>query len=285
MSSALRLATAVAVSGLLAACAHTGPGAAPDLAGQLAVHDIVLLGEVHDNTEGHRLRTEAIRRAVREGWRPAVAMEQFDRPQQARLDKAMQACADASCVIQKTAPDASGWEWAYYEPVINLALEHGLRVLAANLSRADAAEIMKQGLGAVFPAATRRELRLDGDLPPDLLKAQSHDVQQAHCGMLPARMVDGMAQAQVVRDAVMASVLRQALRDGQAQVVLLAGNGHVRKSRGVPRWLRQEDVLAVGFTESPANPDDYDREVVVAAVDRPDPCEGLQEHFQPKPAL
>lgn len=282
--NAMKLAAGILACGLLASCAANRQSAPASLAGQLVRHDIVLLGEVHDNAQAHYQRTEALRQAVHNGWRPVIAMEQFDLQQQARLDDAMQTCANAQCVIQKTAPDAKGWEWAYYEPVIDLALEQGLRVLAANLSRTDAASIMKRGYTAVFSAAVMHELGLAGSAPPDLLRAQEHDVQQAHCGMLPEHMVNGMAQAQIARDAVMASILRQASQGGHQPVVLLAGNGHVRKQHGVPRWLGHAHVFTVGFTEAPADSADYDLDIVVPATDRPDPCEGLRSRFQTPPA-
>ncbi|NYT75599.1 ChaN family lipoprotein [Alcaligenaceae bacterium] len=284
ISNAIKLATAVLACGLLAACAPNRQGVSSNLAKQLVVHDIVLLGEVHDNAQAHRQRTQALQQAVRDGWRPVIAMEQFDRQQQSSLDDAMQTCTDARCVIQKAAPDAKGWEWAYYEPVIDLALKHGLRILAANLSRADAASIMQHGFSSVFSAEVMHELGLDASLPPDLLQMQERDVQQGHCGLLPEQMVNGMAQAQIARDAVMAFIVRQASLGGHKPVVLLAGNGHILKQSGVPRWLGHADVFAVGFTETPAASEDYDRDVVVPAFDRPDPCEALRRRFQSQSA-
>ncbi|KAA0890762.1 ChaN family lipoprotein [Pusillimonas sp. ANT_WB101] len=279
ISNVIKLATAVLACGLFAACASNRQGVSSNLAKQLVVHDIVLLGEVHDNAQAHRQRTQALQQAMQDGWRPIIAMEQFDRQQQARLDEAMQTCTDAQCVIQKAAPDAKGWEWAYYEPVIDLALKHGLRVLAANLSRADAASIMQHGFSSVFSAEVTHELGLDAPLPLDLLQVQEHDVQQGHCGLLPEQIVNGMAQAQIARDAVMAFIVRQASQGGHKPVVLLAGNGHILKQSGVPRWLGHADVFAVGFTETPAASEDYDYDVVVPAFDRTDQCEALRRRF------
>ena len=46
---------------------------------------IWLLGEVHDNPDAHRARFQLIEAQVKAGWRPAIAMEQFDREHQGLL--------------------------------------------------------------------------------------------------------------------------------------------------------------------------------------------------------
>jgi len=47
-----------------------------------------MLGEVHDNAEQHHLRLERLRKAFAEGWRPVIAMEQFDREHQDDIERA-----------------------------------------------------------------------------------------------------------------------------------------------------------------------------------------------------
>ncbi len=275
-------AAGAAMALLLAACAAPPDKAATStLAAELPQYDIVLLGEVHDNAQGHRLRAEALGEAIRAGWRPAIAMEQFDRERQADLDQAMARCTDPDCVIRAATPARPGWDWAHYRPVLALALREKLPIVAANLSRADAGTVMKQGPASVFDTAQLRELGLDAPAP-DLLAAQRKEVAEAHCGALPHAMLDGMATAQLARDAVMALALEHASRAPAAPsgarsrpVVLLSGNGHVRRDIGVPRWLKGHAVLSVGFTEQPVPPGTYDRTVPVDAAPRGDPCQAF----------
>ena len=87
-----------------------------------------------------------------------------------------------------------------------------------------------------------------------------------------------MTRAQFARDAVMAQVLRKHAARG---AVLLAGNGHVRRDIGVPRWLSAmpiERQLAVGFVEDddPVVEGRFDAVVVTARAERKDPCNGLR---------
>jgi len=41
-----------------------------------------LMGEVHDNPQAHQARYAIIADKVKQGWRPAIVMEQFDREHQ-----------------------------------------------------------------------------------------------------------------------------------------------------------------------------------------------------------
>lgn len=234
---------------------------------------IVLLGEVHDSAAGHRLREQALAEALRRGWRPAIAMEQFDRERQADLDQARGRCGqDADCVIAAATPAKSSWQWAYYRPVVELALRYDLPLLAANLSRQDAGRIVREGYRPVLDEATMRETGLDRPLPDDLLQKQQAAVQAGHCNQLPERVLPGMAQAQAARDAVMAQTL---LPYRQRGVVLLAGNGHTRRDIGVARWLDDSGVLSVGFVEQAPATGEFDRFYLIPATKRGDPCAKL----------
>lgn len=242
---------------------------------------IVLLGEVHDNAAGHQLRTQTLQLAVQAGWRPAIAMEQFDRENQPLLDKAQATCADADCVIAMASPGKSAWSWELYKPVITLALYERLPLLAANLSRADASKVMREGLGSVFYSSELRDLNLDFGPPAQLLRAQEKEVEDGHCGMLPPAMHTGMATAQIARDAMMALVL-SSVKD--RPVVLLAGNGHVRRDLGVAQWLAKKPVFAVGFVEDTAPKGRYDHQEPIPEQARPDPCAAFKTQPPSAPA-
>ncbi|WP_317205641.1 ChaN family lipoprotein [Janthinobacterium sp.] len=262
----------------LSACAGVrapAAQAAPEAAG--ANPQVLLLGEVHDNAAGHRERYAELRRRVEAGWRPAIAMEQFDHEQQALLSRAQKDCADPECLIRVMA--APGWDWAQYRPVIDLALSYELPLLAVNLSRADASRTVRDGIRASFDAATVAAYGLAAALPADIVAGQRAAIVAGHCNMLPEAMVGGMVEAQIARDIWMAKIIRaQAPRD----VVLLAGNGHVRKDFGVARWLRMTapalTLRSVAYVEpGGAAAGAYDQTRTVAAQARPDPCAGLKK--------
>ena len=268
----MRLRTLLLPLSLLAllatgACRHVPPATAD-------TPRILLLGEVHDNAAGHAARAALLRKELEAGWRPAIAMEQFDTDAQPALDAALRECADAACLIARAAPPKAGWTWAYYEPLIALALQYRLPLYAANLSRGNAAKVVKDGFAAALPAGLIARYRLDA-LPADVLAAQETEVRGSHCGALPESLVAPMAKAQIARDVVMAETLRTHAADG---IVLIAGNGHVRRDIAVPFWLRQQGLPArtVGFLEPTSNATAFDAVERIPATTRPDPCAGFK---------
>jgi uncharacterized iron-regulated protein len=242
---------------------------------------IVLLGEVHDNGGQHRRRLAVLERAVAAGWRPALAMEQFDRDYQGDIDRARREHpGDADYLIAQAAlaHSDSGWDWKLYRPFIALALRYDLPIIAANLSRADATRVFSQGYTALFGDATVESLKLN-HAPAALLAAQAHEIDLGHCHTMPAGMLPAMAQAQIARDAVMANLLLEHSADG---IVLLAGNGHVRRDLGVVNWLEPAmaaRVFSVGFLErgDQLPPGAFDATVVTDRAPRSDPCRSLRK--------
>jgi uncharacterized iron-regulated protein len=247
-------------------------------------HRIVLLGEVHDNAAQHALRIAALRRLLATGVRPALAFEQFDRERQGDIDAARRARPrDADFLIERGGGD-SAWDWRFYRPYVALALEFELPIVAANLSRADAMRVATGGWTAVFDARTIRDLRLDS-LPAELRRKQEAEIGSGHCNLLPREMLFPRARAQIARDIVMARALRPYADRG---VVLLAGNGHVRRDIGAPFWLPRDlarEAISIGLLESgngadPASTSRYDAYLLTPTAERADPCAALERQMQ-----
>ena len=281
--AARRFARCIAPVIWLGACA-TDDGA-PTASMRLRADTLALLGEVHDNAEGQRRRLELLRTALVAGWRPAIAMEQFDTDRQADIDRARrEAPRDAQHVIDLAAPPRAGWDWPLYLPVIDLALQYDLPLRAANLSGADTGKVVRGGYASVFDATRLAALGLAQPVEPVWQAAQEREIDAGHCGMLPAPMWPAMARAQFARDAVMAAVLREAGANG---AVLIAGNGHVRRDIGVARWLGANErsrVVAIGFVEEPVDAAfaaSFDQVVPVPATPRADPCEAFSKRAPP----
>lgn len=241
----------------------------------LSGNAIVLFGEVHDNAAQHQLRLDVLREALAAGWRPAIAMEQFDLERQADIDRARrERPRDAQHLIDQAAGSGQGWNWAFYRPYVSLALEYDVPLLAANLSNADTRRIVRGGLAASFGPERLMALGLDRAIASDWQQAQEREIDRGHCGALPTALWPRMAQAQFARDAVMADLLRHHATHG---IVLLAGNGHVRRDMGVPRWLGTDAsrLFTVGMLERDdvdTPPDAFDATLRTEGVDRPDPC-------------
>ncbi len=263
-----------------------------DLERRLQGARYVLLGEVHDNSAHHRMRRDLIAALVRDGRRPAIAMEQFDREQQSAMDRAIaEAPLDAERLRTASSFNDQGWSWPDYAPIIQLALDAGLPLLAANLSRDQAFRIATSNAAAVLSAQTAETLGLNKPLPPAAQRKLERVIDDGHCGKAPAKILPGMVAAQRARDAVMAQIVAKHTETG---AVLVAGNGHVRRDFGVPLYLQAQSaatIIAVGFIEvqnrqiRPAdyydNADpEYDYIVFSERTAREDPCATL--NFKPR---
>ena len=273
----------------LAALGAVACSSPPPAARQPDTTDLWLLGEVHDNAALHALRLQTLQTLLDRGARPALLMEQFDRERQGQIDPLLQRAPgmqadDAgreltlNALVQLGGGASSGWQWDFYRPYLQLALRYRLPVVAANVSRSDARALMAQGLAAQG---------FDAAVPADIGAAQAGQIERSHCGQIDAAQAGRMATAQVARDQFMA---RQVAAQAGRGVVLLAGNGHVRKDVGVPRWLPpalQARTRVVGYVEAgPADDNDgdaaaYDQTVSAPAAARNDPCAAMRPAAPP----
>ncbi len=226
-----------------------------ELLGKLAVTDFVLLGEVHDNLEHHARQASILASLIQAGRRPALAMEQFDRENQPAIDLAEANGADAETIATAGRFDRNGWRWASYGPLIRIAVNAKLPIVAANLSRGAARDVAAEGfdrLGA--PPAALALFDVWTRAREDALVAT---IVEGHCGQLRRQDAAPMTRAQRARDAVMADNLLRYRSDG---AVLIAGAGHVRRDLAVPLYLRARapgaSVVAVAFTEVQPDADD-----------------------------
>jgi uncharacterized iron-regulated protein len=270
--------TALVLTTACSACSTSAPR--HEWEQRLQGNAVAMLGEVHDNAQSHRDRLEVLRRALVAGWRPAIAMEQFDREHQSDIARARrERPRDAQYLIDLAAPSGTkareGWNWAFYRPFVALALQYDLPLIAANLSNADTTRIVRDGYAAVFDVASLAALQLDKPIASDWQAAQEREIDAGHCGALQPAQWPRMARAQFARDAVMAQALREHAARG---VVLLAGNGHVRRDTGVPRWMGdawRERIVSVGYLETgdeSLRASSFDAVVWVAPAPRPNPC-------------
>ena len=273
-------AAAAALALFVSACTAVAPGAGWE--SRLRGDAVVLLGEVHDNAEQHRLRLAVLQRAIDAGWRPAIVMEQFDRERQPDIDRARrERPLDAGHVVALAG--GSGWNWDFYRPVVDLALRNRLALIAGDLSNADTTKVVRGGVAAVFDAAAAATLGLDRSISADWQAAQEREIDAGHCHALPATLWPRMAQAQFARDAVLAAALSSNADQG---AVLIAGNGHVRRDIGAPRWLALDPrrVLSVAFLEDgdEATPvAAFDAVVRTAPAERSDPCAAFEKRAPP----
>lgn len=258
------------------------------LVARLAGARFVLLGEKHDNVDHHRLQAWLLRELIAAGRRPAVALEMLAVDDDAAIARQRASTPlDAAALARAVDWARSGWpDFRLYEPIVSAALEAGLPLVGANLSRSTTQALRRGGLAAL-DHLSRARLGLDRPLPPEASIALFTEIRHGHCDAIPDETVERMVDVQRARDAQMAEALvRAATRDG---AVLIAGAGHTRVDRGVPWALAGHvpppSVVAVAFLEVRKDVVDpagygrdgaaYDAVWFTPRVDDRDPCESF----------
>lgn len=209
----------------------------------------VLYGEVHDNPMHHELRSRlglsayasTVLEQVSADKAEALASFPFNRYATDSLDKF------------KTAVDwqNGGWQTYNYDALLTAALKAQTPIYAGDPAKAAIKKIASEG-AAGLAADEQSKLKLDVGLGDKADAASLDELFEGHCGTMPRESLAPMALAQRYRDAVLAdTVLAAAAKHGST--VMLAGNGHVRKDRGVPWYIRQrapeKKVLSVMLVE------------------------------------
>ncbi len=263
----------------------------------LADSRIVLLGEQHNNPDHHRLQGRAMQQMSDLGRRPVVVFEMINRDQQQAVDSCR---SSGRCGLEEFAAATSwnerGWpDWRIYAPVLDQVVRNDLVVVAGSLERSLVREVARSGRDAIDSSLIQR-LGLDRPIDPADREAMIEEIRDSHCGHAPTQMLDGMVEAQRMRDAFMASQLASAQVSTTA--VLVAGNGHTRRDRGVPAHLAllapQAEVLAVAFVEVSDEADDpseyaayfdsdelpFDAVWFTARMSDEDPCDQFREQLR-----
>jgi uncharacterized iron-regulated protein len=230
--------------------------------------DVVILGETHDNPHHHARQAEIVA-----ALNPAALVFEFLTPAQAERHR--------PGVTEQDLKAALGWDeasglpdFSMYYPIFAAAPE--ARILGARVPRPRARAAMQRGVVAEFSGDAGR-FGLDVPLPA-AEQAQRQAMQaEAHCDALPEEMLPQMVAVQRLRDAELARATLAALDSAGPPVVVITGNGHARKDRGVPAMLMRArtgvEIFALGQAEGGAAPaGNFDLVVSSPPVDRDDPC-------------
>jgi uncharacterized iron-regulated protein len=205
----------------------------------------LLLGEKHDNPDHHRLRLAFVQALIRERSVTHLAMEMLDHSQQDALENlAKSELLPDQQVRDALRWDEQGWPWDRYGPLIRTAMQNGIRVVAANLTRQDvmaaygAAEIVPPPPGTEASDLLGGSPATEGILDETMLALLAQEIDSSHCGLLPASQFPPMIRIQQARDLSMAASLYAASpQNAEGMRLLVAGNYHIRKDLGVPRYL------------------------------------------------
>ena len=205
----------------------------------------LLLGEKHDNPDHHALQLAVLASLLEAGKLHSVSFEMMSEEVQSNLnDIGRQNFANEDELKEFLQWDDQGWDWSFYGPLLQLALNSKTDIRAGNISR--------QSMSAVYSdQEISKQWQFLGD---EVLTRLTQDIDDSHCGMLPESQFPAMVRVQQARDSAMAKSLQPP--SAEAVSVLIAGNYHARQDLGVPnyllgehRGLQRTDIVSLSFIE------------------------------------
>lgn len=249
----------------------------------------VLFGEVHDNPLHHDLRSRlglsSYASIVNEQLRgdKAAAIEAYRKENgrnyhEGDLDK-FKAAVDWQ---------NGGWQTYSYDTLLMAELKAQVPIYAGDVAKDVMKSAAERGASAVGEAGLKT-LALDTPLGDKLDAAMLDELYQGHCEMMPRAELANMAFAQRLRDATLADAVLSAIKNSQS-TILLAGNEHVRKDRGVPWYIAKRDpkvatlsIMQIEVEDGKTDADAYvpkdpdgrpavDYVIFTPRAERKDPC-------------
>jgi len=213
----------------------------PDALRRLAGHDVVLLGESHDEAEHHRWQLHTI--AALFGYRPDMVLgfEMFPRRVQPVLDRWSRGELDAAAFLREVDwPQIWGMDPELYMPLFDFARMHRLPMLALNVDRETDRRVARQGsaaagdgregVGVPAPASSSYRNRLFGFFKTHQAEGAKPDPD--------SEPFSHFVQAQIFWDRAMAEAIAGARRKpGRPLVVGIMGSGHIEYGEGVVHQL------------------------------------------------
>lgn len=196
----------------------------PQLADDLAARDVVYFGELHDNVTGHRVYARLAALLVERREDVVLAMEMFERDVQGALTDYLRGRVDEAKFLEHSRP----WkDYARdYRPLIELAREKKLDVIAGNLPRKVAAQVAsKEGSESPFLPRTTTA-------PQDRYWELFVETMKGHPGAEGA--VERMYRAQCAKDDAMAeSVAGYLASHPHRQPLVIHCNGNFHSDYGL----------------------------------------------------
>jgi len=199
----------------------------------LGGHDVIFVGEVHDNAEHHLLEIRILQ-ALMDRYGPiTLAMEFFQRPQQPILDRYTQATISEDEFLREVDWERT-WGFGYhlYRPLLVQARGESSRILAINAPRHVVRKIARSGLGSLS-VAERRQVAKEIDLVNKEHRAMVQKAYETHVHK-GLRNFEYFYEAQCTWEDTMAESIAQCLEETGHRVVVFSGKGHVVYGFGIP---------------------------------------------------
>ena len=224
---------------------------------QIRQADVVLLGEQHDHAVGHAIQLAIVEDVMETYPGSVLALEMLERDEQILVDDYVEGIIDADVFERLTfsANWGSGGGWsAWYLPIIDVTIEKGGMVIAANAPRRYVRLARKDGYEKIDGLAPDRKWLVDypeelsgGAYRQRFWEFAAHDEGNEDENTAGLGLIDPndptlpLYRSQQTWDATMAQSIVSADPSVSKKVVLLVGQFHVEYDGGIVQELRQRN--------------------------------------------
>jgi len=208
---------------------------------------VVYVGEVHTNAAHHEIQLNVIKALFAENPDLVVGMEMFDHTYQSILDRWSAGELEQAAFLEKVHWDAN-WRYDFelYKDILLFIKENSIRLVGLNLPNYIPSRVRVGGIDNLLDA-DRQHLPENIDLTNADHRAYTREIFDRHHGMIKANF-EYFYMAQCVWEDTMAEAVARNLQG--ANMVVLAGNGHIVRKFGIPdrAFLRSQAPFKTVYT-------------------------------------
>ncbi len=209
----------------------------------IAPAKVIYLGEIHDSTTDHADQLAILEYLYQQKSRAtpplAIGLEMFQKPYQPIINQYLAGKISEEQLVEQTEYKKRwGWPWENYAPLLRFAKTHQLPVIALNTPTEVLRKVSKGGLASLQPADFQyippaAEIDKSNLTYRDLI-LESYRQHKAQA-LATSPDFDRFYTAQLLWDETMAASAAEFYqKHPQTQLVVIAGQAHIRYGYGIP---------------------------------------------------
>lgn len=213
-----------------------------ELVERLHLKRVAYLGETHDKYSHHLLQLGIIKALFERNSNVAVGMEMFEARFQDVINDYVAGRVSEEEFLEKTQYGKRwGFDYALYRPIIDFLRDNNIPLIALNTELEIVRRIASEGITSLTSDELNR-LPSQIDFTNYRYRQWLMDIYEHH----PSEKMkfENFHSAQIIRDEAMAETAHLFLiHNPKTQLIVLAGNGHILYSFGIPSRNHRRNKL------------------------------------------
>jgi len=203
---------------------------------------VVFVGENHPLYSHHINQLKIIKALYKNDKNIAIGMEMFQEPFQKYLDLFIEGKIDEKEMLKKTEYlKRWGYDYNLYRPILLYARKHKIKIVALNIKKEISQRVAKEGIDTLERIESKRILK-SLDFTNEKYKNYIKEIFEGHAKK-KFKDFENFYYAQILWDETMAKNIVKFLKSHpDFQMVVLAGNGHLRYGYGIPDRVKRRGI-------------------------------------------